>query len=161
MLYSRLFCSGGENLLLNLSKLVLVTLAAALIATACNKESAVVTNRNGAPTAPASAPASTAATPDEFAVARETFAKRCEVCHGDKGQGGIAEIEGKKIKGPSFRSGHTLKHSDADFVKQIVKGGDGMPAFGDKLSAKEIDDLVRFIRHDFQGKSGQRSVSAP
>jgi mono/diheme cytochrome c family protein len=154
MLYSRLFCSGGENLAMNLSKPVLITIVLALFTTACNKVSSVGTNRSVAPAAPASAPA----TPDEFAAARATFAKRCETCHGDKGQGGVGEVEGKKIKGPSFRSGHALKHPDEDFVKQIVKGGDGMPAFGDKLSAKEIDDLVRFIRHEFQaGNNPQMS----
>ena len=143
---------------MNLSKLVLITFAVALLGTACNQEGSVLTNKSLTPVAGASPPASSSATPDEFAVARATFAKRCETCHGDKGQGGVGEVDGKKIKGPSFRSGHALKHPDEDFVKQIVKGGDGMPAFGDKLSAKEIDDLVRFIRHEFQaGNNPQMS----
>lgn len=135
---------------MNLSRLALITIAVALLATACRKDISVTTNK-GAPTAPVVS----SATPDEFANARATYVKRCASCHGDNGQGGVGEIDGKKIKGPAFRSGHALNHSDADFVKQIDKGGDGMPAFGDKLSAKEIDDLVHFIRHEYQKKNGQ------
>jgi mono/diheme cytochrome c family protein len=33
-----------------------------------------------------------------------------------------------------------------------MKGGDGMPEFKDKLSPDEINLLVRFVRHEFQGK---------
>ena len=132
---------------MNLSRAALITIAVALFATACNKAMSVATNRSVTSTAPASP----VATPDEFATTRATFAKHCSKCHGDTGEGKTAEIEGKKIKAPTFRSGHALKHPDTDFVKQIVKGGDGMPAFGDKLSGKEIDDLVHFIRHEFQG----------
>jgi len=36
-------------------------------------------------------------------------------------------------------------------VKQIEKGGDGMPAFKGKLSAQQITDMISFIRHEFQG----------
>jgi len=137
------------------STLVLITIASALSVTACSNAKSTVANKNTAP-API---ASTTATPDALAAARATYAQRCESCHGDSGQGGVAEVEGKKIKGPSFRTGHALKHPDADFVKQIVKGGDGMPAFGDKLSAREVDDLVRFIRRDFQG--GNNTQASP
>jgi mono/diheme cytochrome c family protein len=132
---------------MSLSRLALTTIAITLFAAGCIKEGSIVTNRS----APSTAAPSPSAAPDEFATARATYAKRCSTCHGDNGQGGSAEVDGKKIKGPPFRSGHALKHPNTDFVKQIVKGGDGMPAFGDKLSAKEIDDLVHFIRHDFQG----------
>ena len=61
-------------------------------------------------------------------------------------------IDGKKLRVPSFKSGHALKHSDRDFVDQIVTGGDGMPAFKGKLDPKQINDLVRFIRKEFQHK---------
>jgi mono/diheme cytochrome c family protein len=92
------------------------------------------------------------ATPDEFAATRATFEKDCSQCHQKNGDGGPVKLEdGTKLKVPSLRTGHALNHPDSDFVKQITKGGDGMPAFKDKLSSKEVDDLVRFIRHDFQG----------
>ena len=92
------------------------------------------------------------ATPDEFASARVTFAKHCVACHGAEGEGGVKTVDGKKLKVPSFSTGHALKHTDEDFVEQIMKGGDGMPEFKDKLSPEEINLLVRFVRHEFQGK---------
>ena len=92
-----------------------------------------------------------AATPDAFAASRATFMKNCKECHGGKGEGGPVKLEdGTKLKVPSLREGHALHHPDSDFLKQITKGGDGMPAFKDKLKPEEIDDLVRFIRHEFQ-----------
>lgn len=133
---------------MNLSRLALVTIAVALFTVGCSKTVQVTTVTPK--TSPAASPGANA-TPDEFAAARGTYAKRCATCHGVKGEGGTGEVDGKKIKGPPLATGHALHHSDADCVKQITKGGEGMPAFGDKLSAKEIDDLVGCIRHDIQG----------
>ena len=94
----------------------------------------------------------TTATPDAFAASRATFMKNCKECHGEKGDGGRVKLEdGTRLKVPSLREGHALHHPDSDFLKQITKGGDGMPAFKDKLKPEEIDDLIRFIRHEFQG----------
>ena len=107
------------------------------------------TNTPAAITTPA---AKATATPDEFATARVNFAKHCEACHGAQGEGGVKTVDEKKLKVPSFSVGHALKHTDEDFVEQIMKGGDGMPEFKDKLSPEEINLLVRFIRHEFQGK---------
>jgi len=90
------------------------------------------------------------ATPDQFAAARQLFAKDCGECHGTEAEGKTTTIEGKRIKSPSLRAGHALKHPDEDYIKQIKKGGDGMPAFEKKLSDSQINDLIRFIRHDFQ-----------
>src|SRR5260370_41344157 len=92
------------------------------------------------------------ATPDAFAASRAVYMKNCKECHGEKGGGGPVKLEdGTRLKVPSLREGHALRHPDSDFLKQITKGGDGMPAFKDKLKPEEIDDLVRFIRHEFQG----------
>jgi mono/diheme cytochrome c family protein len=95
----------------------------------------------------------TTATPDEFAFARANYAKDCSACHGQEGHGGLVKTtEGKMLKVPSLTEGHALKHDDADFVEQITKGGDGMPSFKGKLSPDEINTMVRFIRHEYQGK---------
>ena len=91
-------------------------------------------------------------TPDEFAATRAVFDKNCKGCHGDTGAGGPVKLpDGTRLKVPSLREGHALRHPDSDFVKQITKGGDGMPAFGEKLKADDINGLIRFIRHEFQG----------
>ena len=92
------------------------------------------------------------ATPDEFAVARANYAKHCSACHGDEGKGGLVKVDNTKLKVPSLREGHALGHPDEKFVKQITEGGDGMPKFKDKLSPDEINAMVRFVRHEFQGK---------
>ena len=135
-------------------KLVTLTpllFAAILLASACAAPDTVTTNQTQ-PTLTAS-PASRANTsPDEFAVARATFQKDCAACHSSDGTGGLKTVDGKKLKVPSYKEAHALKHSDEDFAKQIINGGDGMPAFKDKLSPPEVNDLVRFIRKEFQGK---------
>jgi mono/diheme cytochrome c family protein len=110
------------------------------------------TENTNTPVATTTPAAKATATPDEFASARANFAKHCEACHGAEGEGGVKTVHEKKLKVPSFSSGHALKHTDEDFVEQIMKGGDGMPEFKDKLSQDEINALVRFVRHEFQGK---------
>jgi mono/diheme cytochrome c family protein len=119
---------------------------------------AVFTTSCGNQTAPSSTTrpsanntATAAATPDPFAEARGIFAKDCQSCHGTEGKGGPVKLDdGTRLRVPSLREGHALRHPDSDFRKQIVDGGDGMPAFKDKLSSQQVDDLIKFIRHEFQ-----------
>ena len=130
-----------------------VNISVAILALSC----IACTNDNnsavpGFPTAPSSPVASAITTPDEFAAVRTTYKGHCSECHGDTGDGGKVKVEGKQLKVPSFKIGHALKHSDEDFVEQVREGGDGMPAFKDKLKPNEITDLIRFIRTEFQGK---------
>ena len=97
--------------------------------------------------------ASNQATPDEFASTRKVYEKNCQNCHGANGEGGPVKLDdGTKLKVPTFREGHAVRHPDSDFLKQITKGGDGMPAFADKLKPEEMNGLIKFIRHEFQGK---------
>ncbi|HSS20612.1 MAG TPA: cytochrome c [Pyrinomonadaceae bacterium] len=126
-------------------KLTLFLLLTVIIAAGCSKPA----NVNTAQVSPA--PQGTA-TPDPLAFARKNYAKHCVECHGGQGQGGTVTVDNAKLKVPSLTEGHALKHSDEDFVDQINEGGDGMPKFKDKLSAAEVNDLVRFVRHEFQGK---------
>jgi cytochrome c551 len=129
---------------MKLGTLGLVLIGSFLVA-GCNKPVSESSN--------ASKPTATAtATPDEFAAARITYAKHCIECHKVDGAGGLVQVDQKKLKVPSLGEGHALKHTDEDFVEQIEKGGDGMPEFKDKLSPDEINLLVRFVRHEFQGK---------
>src|SRR5207253_5250167 len=125
-----------------------------LAATACKQQSTTMSSN---PTAKLGA----SSTPDQYANARGYYAKDCQNCHGAKGEGGPVKLEdGTRLKVPSLREGHALRHPDSDFLKQITKGGDGMPAFKDKLKPEEIDDLVRFIRHEFQGGMTSPAESA-
>lgn len=133
---------------MKLCTLALTIVLGILFLSSCNKPANETAN-NVPIASPTAKPVATA---DEFATARVTFKKDCSVCHGEDGTGGLKTVEGKKLKVPNFREGHALKHSNEDFVKQINNGGDGMPKFKDKLTPEEINDLVRFIRHEFQGK---------
>lgn len=65
-------------------------------------------------------------------------------------------MEDQKLKVPSLKSDRARRHSDESMIDQILKGGDGMPAFKEKLKREEINDLLRFIREELQGNA-QRS----
>lgn len=121
----------------------------------------VNTNARAAATA-TPAPSAPAATPDELAAARATYAQFCIRCHKPDGSGGIFELEdGKKLKVPNLREGHALKDSDEEFAEQIMDGGDGMPAFKGRLEPERINALVRFIRQEFQGQTSSSGKAAP
>jgi cytochrome c551 len=130
--------------------LIAFTLFALFLLAGCsNSGSSNVNNAPAGGTSPAAA-----VTPDEFAFARANWATDCSGCHGDQGKGGLVKIpDGTKLKVPSLLEGHALKHIDEDYVDQIENGGDGMPKFKDKLKPEEIQALVKFIRHDLQGKT--------
>jgi mono/diheme cytochrome c family protein len=120
----------------------------AICATSCSKQATPTSTSRPS----ANNSASAAATPDPFAAARGWFTKDCQSCHGVDGNGGPVKLEdGTRLRVPSLREGHALRHPDSEFRKQIVEGGDGMPAFKDKLSSSQVDELIKFIRHEFQG----------
>jgi mono/diheme cytochrome c family protein len=136
----------------------LATLCAvfALFLIACNSSNSSLStpaaNSNSKPTDRTATQPSPQASPiDQFAATRKIYAQRCEVCHGKEGSGGPVEVAGKKLKVPSLREGHVLKHSDEALVKRINNGGDGMPPFKKLLKPEEIDALVKFLHQDFQG----------
>lgn len=87
---------------------------------------------------------------DDLAAARSTYQAVCANCHQQNGEGGTVEFDEGKLKVPSFKTGHGLTHTDAQFARQIARGGDGMPAFEKKLTPEQINGLVRFIRQEFQ-----------
>ena len=96
--------------------------------------------------------ASASPTSDAMAAPRAHYNGKCVACHGPKGEGGQITIEGVTLNVPSLTEGHALTHTEEHMVKQVLNGGEGMPAFKDKLSAQEAGELVRFIRKEFQGK---------
>ena len=149
-------------------KLFILAGAAALFAVAC----ATNTNTNtatgpgstvniNANSAPAASPAASA-TPDELAAARATYNTTCAKCHKENGEGGVAELdEGDKITVPSFKEEHSIKHTEADFVRKITNGDkeEGMPAFKGRLTPEQITDLARFVRREFQS-AGAKTAPA-
>jgi mono/diheme cytochrome c family protein len=145
--------SIGEQLM-KLILLVSSCVALTLVAVACT-ETATPTTPATPRTAAASPAPSTAASPsaDEFAHAREIYAKNCDACHGPKAEGGLAKVDNKQIKVPSLKAEHAIKHSDEVLTKTITNGEEAMPAFKNKLTADEITLMVRYIRKVVQAKS--------
>jgi cytochrome c551 len=131
-----------ETLMTMRYAIALVAAAGFLFVTACTNEP------TNAPvnTSPNNNSATSQSPPDPFAEVKTIYGKECKECHGQNGEGGPVKLQdGSKLKVPSLREGHALRHTDAEFVKQINKGGDGMPAFADKLKPEEVNDLIKFI----------------
>ena len=128
---------------------VLACVALSLVIIACT-ENAPATN-NARPTVAAS-PANAASPVDEFATARANYQKNCDGCHGETGEGGLVKVENKRIKVPSLKADHAIKHTDEQITKMITNGEEEMPAFKDKMSTQEISDMVKYVRKHFQGK---------
>ena len=82
------------------------------------------------------------------ATPRVLYERNCAVCHGPQGQG--TQLGTMKI--PPLSSGAALTDPDEKFFKQISDGGNGMPPFKHTLDDKQIEDLVRFIREEIQGR---------
>ncbi len=134
---------------MKLISLVLSCVAIVVFSIACT-ETATPTNSSTPPTAGAPTPA---ASVDAFAAARTNFATNCEACHGPNGEGGLAKVENKQIKVPSLKADHAKKHTDDELTKIITSGEEEMPGFKDKLNAQQIAELVRYVRHHFQGQN--------
>lgn len=129
--------------------LALTCIAISIVVTACT-ETATPTNTSTA-TRPAASPSPTA-TPDELVTARLNYAANCEACHGPTGEGGLVKVENKRIKVPSLKAAHAVKHTDEEITKMITNGEEAMPAFKDKLKPEEIAALVKYVRKEYQGK---------
>ena len=136
---------------MKLISFALLCVAIALVVSACT-ETATPTNTNTARTAASPAAPAATATADPLAGARANFTKNCEPCHGPTGEGGLAKVDNKQVKVPSLKAEHAIKHTDDQLTKMITNGEEEMPAFKDKLSQQEIADMVKFVRHHFQGK---------
>jgi mono/diheme cytochrome c family protein len=83
------------------------------------------------------------------------FAANCARCHGKEGKGDGPDLV--KLQSAVSPDDWTDKESnqeltDSFIVGMITKGGKAngksriMPAFGDKLSAQQVQDLLAFIR---------------
>jgi mono/diheme cytochrome c family protein len=131
---------------MKLIAVALTCIALSLVVISCTETAPPANNA-----APASA-ASPAKPTDELASARANYQKHCESCHAEKGEGGLVKVDNKQIKVPSLKSDHVMKQPDDKLLKTITGGEEEMPAFKDKMSAEEINQMVRFIRKEFQGK---------
>ena len=80
--------------------------------------------------------------------ARQLYERNCAACHGPSGEGrqlGTLSV-------PSLREGRAVTDPDARVLTQMRDGGNGMPPFKATFDDRQIQDLVRFIRVEIQGK---------
>ena len=129
------------------TRLVLFVAISLTIGLACNRSA------DRPPQTPPSTTASpqTGVSTDEFAATRLMFNEHCVKCHGESAAGGRVQVEGREIKVPNLTGEHARKPTDERIAAKISEGDDDMPAFKDKLTPQQIQDLVRFIRKEFQG----------
>jgi mono/diheme cytochrome c family protein len=75
---------------------------------------------------------------DETLAANQVFQKHCAKCHGKT-------AEGRHFGGPSLVA-KTVAATSAEELRSIITNGKGrMPKYAGKLTAEEIDALVRQI----------------
>ena len=91
-------------------------------------------------------------TKDEIAAGGEIYSANCVRCHKEDGTGGKVVIDGKTLKADNLTTEHMKKHSDADLIDTVTNGvtDKGMPAYKDKLSAAEIQSVIKYVRATLQ-----------
>lgn len=84
------------------------------------------------------------------------YLKYCAKCHGEDGRGQTPK--GKPLGAKDFTDAEwQADESDAELIKAVTKGDDDMPAFGKKLTKKEIGSLVKKDVRGFGAKvEGER-----
>lgn len=88
-----------------------------------------------------------------LARGERVYQTNCAKCHGNNGEAlpnwRTVGPDGKYPPPPLDDSGHAWHHPRAWLKQMVVQGspsGQGnMPAWGDKLSAQEIDDIVTWV----------------
>lgn len=87
---------------------------------------------------------------DQIRRGRQLYLKNCTVCHGIKGEGSPdwrkRNADGAYPPPPLNGTGHAWHHPKKVLVDTIMQGtarlGGKMPAWKDKLSVQEIDDII-------------------
>jgi mono/diheme cytochrome c family protein len=76
---------------------------------------------------------------------KEVFDKSCKACHGAQGQGNPGMAKMMKVEMRPLGSKEVQAQSDADLKKIITQGKGKMKPVA-SLSAKQVDDVVAFLR---------------
>jgi cytochrome c5 len=76
---------------------------------------------------------------------KEVYDTKCKACHGASGQGNPAMAKMMKVEMRALGSKEVQALSDADLKKIVTEGkGKMKPVAG--LAAKQVDDVVAFVR---------------
>lgn len=79
--------------------------------------------------------------PADLLQGMEVFTSSCNSCHGDDGSGSLV---GRSLIDIAIEQPDRSVH-----VESVTNGRDDMPAFGDRLTADEIDAAVTYVRLTF------------
>ena len=79
------------------------------------------------------------------------FKEYCAKCHGEDGKANTPK--GKQLMARDFTDAEWQSSKPDDkLIKTVTKGGEDMPAFGKKLTAEQIENLVKFDVRGFGKK---------
>ncbi len=105
------------------------------------------------PAAPKPAAAAPAVPSYEMRLGKETYGHYCQSCHGETGAGDGFNAFNLDPRPRDFSDAlFQRKKSDADLADAIRRGGSGvglsplMPPWGHTLSARQIDDVILYVR---------------
>jgi mono/diheme cytochrome c family protein len=88
-----------------------------------------------------------AATPAALAEGKQVYAKHCENCHGENGDGKGQKAPELSTAPTDFTKASNMDgRTDGEFFYRITKGRRPMPAFEDKLTETERWEVVDYIR---------------
>jgi len=73
-----------------------------------------------------------------------TYKAQCQMCHGATGQGDTPA--GKALQAKSLTDPEVVKETDAAIIEHIKSGSTKMPAFKEKLTDAQLEELVAYIR---------------
>ena len=78
---------------------------------------------------------------------KNIYADKCLKCHGKEGRGDGPKAEDLEKKPADYTDKAKMsKLTDADLKKAVKEGKEAMPAYGKKLSDKDIDNVIAYIR---------------
>ena len=80
----------------------------------------------------------------DAAKGAELYKSKCAVCHGPDGKG--ETTMGKKLNLKDLAGPETQNLHDSELKTLLERGKLKMPAFKDKLTNQQMEDLVQFIR---------------
>ncbi len=75
--------------------------------------------------------------------AKATFASSCAMCHGADGSGTPL---GKSLQVADLRSPEVQSAPTAQLIAAVANGKRNMPPFKDKLAARQIADVIDYVR---------------
>jgi mono/diheme cytochrome c family protein len=102
-----------------------------------------------------------AATPEPLSEGKQAYAKHCENCHGENGDGKGQKAPELSTAPTNFTNASQMdSRTDGEFFYRITKGRQPMPAFENKLTETERWEVVDYIR-TFERKPATNSSAAP